>query len=206
MNIKRLINETIIASNGDMSRGLKNQLSIFSAFTSEDLEQKMNFLKQAGIPVHSYFGIRILEFKLSDINAVINANQAKLANYKNNPQELVKDLRSYELKTNVNPEELEKYNEIKFLQKFGFTSEQLSDLNNNAAIHVLNTIEKNKNLVSTNINYLMGLGVKNIQDVFLEYYDLFLLDNSNFVSIFNKYDRDDLVEKIAKNVAIVEYL
>lgn len=206
MNIKRLINETIIASNGDMSRGLKNQLSIFSAFTSEDLEQKMNFLKQAGIPVHSYFGIRILEFKLSDINAVINANQAKLANYKNNPQELVKDLRSYELKTNVNPEELEEYNEIKFLQKFGFTSEQLSDLNNNAAIHVLNTIEKNKNLVSTNINYLMGLGVKNIQDVFLEYYDLFLLDNSNFVSIFNKYDRDDLVEKIAKNVAIVEYL
>lgn len=206
MNIKRLINETIIASNGDMSRGLKNQLSIFSAFTSEDLEQKMNFLKQAGIPVHSYFGIRILEFKLSDINAVINANQAKLANYKNNPQELVKDLRSYELKTNVNPEELEEYNEIKFLQKFGFTSEQLSDLNNNAAIHVLNTIEKNKNLVSTNINYLMGLGVKNIQDVFLEYYDLFLLDNSNFVSIFNKYDRDDLVEKIVKNVAIVEYL
>ncbi len=206
MNIKRLINETIISSNGDMSRGLKNQLSIFSAFTSEDLEQKMNFLKQAGIPVHSYFGIRILEFKLSDINAVINANQAKLANYKNNPQELVKDLRSYELKTNVNTEELEEYNEIKFLQKFGFTSEQLSDLNNNAAIHVLNTIEKNKNLVSTNINYLMGLGVKNIQDVFLEYYDLFLLDNSNFVSIFNKYDRDDLVEKIAKNVAIVEYL
>lgn len=206
MNIKRLINETIISSNGDMSRGLKNQLSIFSAFTSEDLEQKMNFLKQAGIPVHSYFGIRILEFKLSDINAVINANQAKLANYKNNPQELVKDLRSYELKTNVNTEELEEYNEIKFLQKFGFTSEQLSDLNNNASIHVLNTIEKNKNLVSTNINYLMGLGVKNIQDVFLEYYDLFLLDNSNFVSIFNKYDRDDLVEKIAKNVAIVEYL
>ena len=90
MNIKRLINETIIASNGDMSRGLKNQLSIFSAFTSEDLEQKMNFLKQAGIPVHSYFGIRILEFKLSDINAVINANQAKLANYKNNPQSVNK--------------------------------------------------------------------------------------------------------------------
>ena len=107
MNIKRLINETIISSNGDMSRGLKNQLSIFSAFVSEDLEQKMNFLKQAGIPVHSYFGIRILEFKLSDINAVINANQVKLANYKNNPQELVRDLRNYEIRISGSNMDLE---------------------------------------------------------------------------------------------------
>ncbi len=95
---------------------------------------------------------------------------------------------------------------MKFLQKFGFTSEQLDYLNNNAASVMIDSIQKNKNVVSTNMNYLMGLGVKNIQDVFLEYYDLFLLDNSNFVSIFNKYDRDDLVEKIAKNVAIIEYL
>lgn len=95
---------------------------------------------------------------------------------------------------------------MRFLQKFGFTSEQLDYLNHNAASVMIDAIQKNKNVVSANINYLMGLGVKNIQDVFLEYYDLFLLDNSNFVSIFNKYDRDDLVEKIAKNVAIVEYL
>ena len=80
---------------------------------------------------------------------------------------------------------------MKFLQKFGFTSEQLDYLNNNAASVMIDSIQKNKNVVSTNMNYLMGLGVKNIQDVFLEYYDLFLLDNSNFVSIFNKYDRDE---------------
>ena len=95
---------------------------------------------------------------------------------------------------------------MKFLQKFGFTSEQLKYLNDNVASVLLDSIQENKKVVSTNINYLMGLGVKNLQDVFLEYYDLFLLDNSNFISIFNKYDRDDLVEKIAKNVAIIEYL
>ena len=107
MNIKRLINETIVANNGDMSRGLKNQLSIFSAFVTEELDQKLNFLKQAGIPVHNYIGIRVLEFRLSDINAVINANQAKLATYKNNPQELVRDLRNYEIKTTGSTMDLE---------------------------------------------------------------------------------------------------
>ena len=34
----------------------------------------------------------------------------------------------------------------------------------------------------------------------------FLLDYSNFTGIFNKYDREDLIEKLDKNVAIVEYL
>ena len=35
---------------------------------------------------------------------------------------------------------------------------------------------------------------------------MFLMDNSNFVEIFNKYDQKDLVSKLAKNVQIMEYL
>ncbi len=95
---------------------------------------------------------------------------------------------------------------MKFLQKFGFTSEQLKYLNDNAAEVMIESLQKNKRLVSTNINYLLELGVKNLPDIFMEYYDLFLLDNSNFINIFNKYDREDLIEKLAKNVAIIEYL
>ena len=44
------------------------------------------------------------------------------------------------------------------------------------------------------------------KEIFTNYYELFLLDHSNFVNIFNKYDREDLIEKLAKNVAIIEYL
>jgi len=32
------------------------------------------------------------------------------------------------------------------------------------------------------------------------------MDNSLFEEVFNKYDREDLVEKITQNVAIIEYL
>jgi len=95
---------------------------------------------------------------------------------------------------------------MKFLQKFEFTKEQLEYLDNNASQVMIDSIKENKKLVSANIKYLMDLGIKNYREIFLEYYDLFLLDNSNFAGIFNKYDRDDLIDKLAKNIAIIEYL
>lgn len=98
MNYRRLINETIVATNGEMSRGLKNQLTIVSAFIDNEFEEKLDYLKKVGIPVHSYMGLRILEFKLSDINEVITVNSNKMNIYKTNPQELVRDLRKNEIK------------------------------------------------------------------------------------------------------------
>ena len=71
---------------------------------------------------------------------------------------------------------------------------------------MIDAIKKGKKLVAANLKYLMDLGVKNYREIFLEYYDLFLLDNSNFIGIFNKYDREDLIDKLEKNVAIIEYL
>ena len=71
---------------------------------------------------------------------------------------------------------------------------------------MLNAFNEAYKLVSANITYLNDLGVKNTSDIFFNYYELFLLDHSNFRAIFDKYDKEDLVEKLAKNVAIVEYL
>ncbi len=95
---------------------------------------------------------------------------------------------------------------MKFLTKFDFTKDQLEYLDKNASSVMIDAMKKAKKLVSTNLKYLMDLGVKNYREIFLEYYDLFLLDNSNFMGIFNKYDREDLVDKLDKNVAIIEYL
>ncbi len=95
---------------------------------------------------------------------------------------------------------------MKFLQKFEFSEDQLQYLDDNAAAKILEALETNKKLVSANMKYLMDLGVKNYREIFLEYYDLFLLDNSNFMEIFNKYDREDLVDKLEKNPTIIEYL
>lgn len=95
---------------------------------------------------------------------------------------------------------------MRFLQKLDFTKEQLEYLDENASSVMIDEMKKNKKLVSANLQFLKNLGVKNYREIFLEYYDLFLLDNSNFIGIFNKYDREDLVDKLEKNMAIIEYL
>ena len=67
-------------------------------------------------------------------------------------------------------------------------------------------LENNANVVNANINYLKELGIENYKDVFKTYYPIFLMDPSNFQAIFNKYDIADLIDKIKKNITIIEYL
>ena len=95
---------------------------------------------------------------------------------------------------------------MKFLEKLGFTKEDIQTFENSVADVMLDMLAKNKKLVKANMEYLKELGVKNLHDLFFQYYELFLIDHSNFESIFNKYDREDLVEKINKSADVVEYL
>ena len=41
---------------------------------------------------------------------------------------------------------------------------------------------------------------------FKNYYDMFLMDPGLFSEIFNKYDKEDLIEKLKKNLTIIEHL
>ena len=59
-------------------------------------------------------------------------------------------------------------------------------------------MEEQKKLVTENISYLKDLGVTNYQDIFLKFYEMFLMDNSNFIAIFSKYEKEDLIEKLKK--------
>lgn len=95
---------------------------------------------------------------------------------------------------------------MKFLEKYNFNKEEIADFLNNSPKRLIDAIKDNKKLVCENIDYLKSLGVTNYQQIFLEYYDMFLMDHSNFVEIFSKYEPDDLIEKLNKNIRIVEYL
>ncbi len=95
---------------------------------------------------------------------------------------------------------------MKFLEKYDFTKEEIADFLNNSPKSLIDAIKNNKKLVGMNIEFLKNLGVTNYQAIFLEYYDMFLMDHSNFEQIFSKYEPDDLIEKLKKNIKIVEYL
>ena len=92
------------------------------------------------------------------------------------------------------------------LEVQSFDSPEVAEFSRSVSDKMIETLEINKKLVKANIAYLQELGVQNVKDIFHVYYEMFLIDHSNFESIFNQYDREDLVEKLAKNIEIIEYL
>ena len=67
-------------------------------------------------------------------------------------------------------------------------------------------LTNSKGLVEANLDFLKELGVKDYVEVFQAYYPMFLMDKSNFANVFNKYDKNDLLDKISKNMTIIEHL
>lgn len=95
---------------------------------------------------------------------------------------------------------------MKFLEDYEFDANQIHKVEKNTPNLLANQIIEQKNVVSENIQYLKDLGVNNYREIFTDYSEMFLMDNSNFTEIFAKYDREDLVNKLEKNPAIIEYL
>lgn len=95
---------------------------------------------------------------------------------------------------------------MKFLSDLGFEQNQITAIEKNIPKLIKEQIVNAEELVKENINYLKELGVSNYQEAFKQYYDMFLMDNSAFIEVFAKYDREDLIAKLEKNIAIIEHL
>ena len=94
---------------------------------------------------------------------------------------------------------------MEFLNKY-FDNDTIMYLNDNVPKVILEELEKEQKLVSKNISFLKDLGVSNIDNIFKNYYDMFLMDPELFSEIFNKYDKEDLIEKLKKTLTIIEHL
>ena len=95
---------------------------------------------------------------------------------------------------------------MKFLENLDFNKKEITTVEKNTSELLANQIKEQKDVVTENLKYLKELGVKNYREIFTNYSEMFLMDNSNFIEIFAKYDREDLIEKLEKNMAIIEYL
>ena len=95
---------------------------------------------------------------------------------------------------------------MNFLEKYDFSQDEIEAIKNSTPELLASDIEKHAKLVSKNIEYLKDLGVNNYREIFKKYYDMFLMDNSNFIEVFAKYDREDLIDKLDKNIDIIEFL
>lgn len=93
-----------------------------------------------------------------------------------------------------------------YLKDLGFDDKTIEIIEKELPENALSALKSEKETVSTNISCLIELGVENYVDAFLRFYNMFLLDTATFDEIFSKYDREDLIAKLEKNVAIMEYL
>lgn len=93
-----------------------------------------------------------------------------------------------------------------YLKELGFDENIINLMIENIPEEAVNKIVEYKETVTNNINYLKDLGVTNYVDAFVRFYNMFLIDNPTFDEIFSKYDREDLIAKLEKNIAIMEYL
>ncbi len=95
---------------------------------------------------------------------------------------------------------------MKFLESYNFSQEDIQEFENNTPKKIKKNLADNIALVEENLKYLFNLGVNTYKEIFINYPDMFLLDNSNFVEIFSKYETDDLIERLNTNFKLVEYL
>lgn len=95
---------------------------------------------------------------------------------------------------------------MSYLSELGFEDSIIKLLKDTLPVSTIEILEKEKKIVVANISYLIDLGINNYQDAFVKFYNMFLLDEKSFDEIFNKYDKEDLIIKLEKNIAIMEYL
>ena len=95
---------------------------------------------------------------------------------------------------------------MNYLEEYGFTSEELTVLEESVPSRIKEKLVENYKLVSQNLTFLKEFGVTNFKEIFNKYCDMFLMDYSNFTGIFTKYDKEDLIEKLNKNIEIIEFL
>jgi hypothetical protein len=93
-----------------------------------------------------------------------------------------------------------------YLKDLGFEEDVINSLLEELPSGAVEKLTEHEETITANINYLKDLGISNYVDAFVRFYNMFLLEPTTFDEIFSKYDKEDLIVKLEKNVAIMEYL
>lgn len=95
---------------------------------------------------------------------------------------------------------------LNFLINYGFSIEEINKLELDIPAIIIKKFILNKNNFLDNLVYLREIGIINYKEVFVTYYDIFLLDNKKFVAIFSKYEKEELIEFVKNDITVIEFL
>lgn len=91
---------------------------------------------------------------------------------------------------------------MEYLYNFGLDSTDLDIIRDNVSEDIYSDLTFFENLVVKNIQTLKEFGVTNYSQVIIKYPEIFLRDEESFNGVLAKFDKEDLIQKVAKNVAV----
>lgn len=91
---------------------------------------------------------------------------------------------------------------LTYLYDFGLNSRDLDSLKENVDERTFSELTLFEGLVKENLQFMKDFGLNNYIQVVVKYPEIFLRDAESFKNIFSKFDRDDLLQKVEKNVAV----
>ncbi len=89
-----------------------------------------------------------------------------------------------------------------YLYDYGIDTFDIAEIKENISDETYSDLLFFKKFVIENLNYLKEFGVTNYSKVFVKYPEIFLRDTESFKNVFSKFDKDDLIQKVAKNAAV----
>lgn len=91
---------------------------------------------------------------------------------------------------------------LNYLYACGLESQDLDKLRETTTDTIYEDLSLFEGIISENIKYMKDFGVTNFKDVVVKYPDIFIRDAESFRNVFSKFDKDDLIAKVAKNPAV----
>lgn len=91
-----------------------------------------------------------------------------------------------------------------YLREFGLDNTDIAILKSSLNDDVYSEFSFFQNLVKENIAYLINFGISNYQQVIVKYPEIFLRDTESFKNVLSKFDKQDLIDKVSKNAAVIK--
>jgi len=93
---------------------------------------------------------------------------------------------------------------MEYLYNFGLDKNDIEEIKMNVDEEIFSDLFLFQNIVIENIQFLKDFGITNYSQVIVKYPEIFLRDAESFKNVFSKFDREDLIVKIQKNVAVIK--
>ena len=91
---------------------------------------------------------------------------------------------------------------LDYLYSIGLDSKDVEVLKGNVDDKTFGELSVFEPIVLENIKYMKDFGISNYVDVVIKFPNIFLRDAESFKNVFSKFDKEDLIQKVAKNPAV----